>query len=766
MIIDLTQEYPFDTPTALTDNRVQNILNRGYIAHNTGEIKSVDIGELESDPYNLFDEEVRYGLYAGDGNFYTSATIHRVCNVNKIKVLPNTTYYGNGVYQLYRYEYDKNGNFLREANAFRDSFTTSSDCYYINISTTSNVDTYLNDISISRVNLGYKPHNFGLSHARSLLGKQNIPYTFGSSSANVSFYPTIGDSFVSAYSSQVRTCRRLANHKYFLYAKIDNTTYSWSLFGIWDTYSTGYDGNRTTPTQTGNELYCIISPTTSVNEGVPVIQFGGSNYNDLTPKAMCILDLTELGLDTLTEAQVYTKVKDYLDQLCNGETLGILPFKAQLSGVGTSQDSLEKTNTEWVFTKNNANVDLLNLNFSYQSASSRWYVSSSGLNVLGVNNSVVPNILSEKYIVKSFTNANSDLSGFCIGSGTNPTIFLYTSDNVNQPSGTIEYQLATPQVIHIPLKHLKIVDLGSFDWSYNSSQQRFNPNTQIPNMATISSNNTVANIVCSKYLTSSYNNLAIGNISLNTNGYIYIKDTSTTSTTDFKNAMQGVYLFYETQNEVADIPVELLIDAGGTLTSNMFSWVENQLVSNGNFSNGTTGWSTINGTASVSNNVLTQTLTAIGSHKYGNGLNVGNFEPPLNHKYLCVGYVKPKYNGTCYIGCGYTENISSDISITANQWNKIVAIITNTTNSGANNRFTLAVDCTSNYQIGDSIEYKELECIDITLGFGNGDIPTSINDPRIQEILRLGYIPTNDVGEWKAIDPQVLPSVDTKVKCK
>lgn len=58
-ITDLTlREGTGNEPTTLTDNRIQNILNRGYIPYNTGTYKGTDIGEFSSEPYNLFDEEM------------------------------------------------------------------------------------------------------------------------------------------------------------------------------------------------------------------------------------------------------------------------------------------------------------------------------------------------------------------------------------------------------------------------------------------------------------------------------------------------------------------------------------------------------------------------------------------------------------------------------------------------------------------------------------------------------------------------------------
>ncbi len=63
-VIDLTQMFPFDTPTTLTDKRVQNLLNRGYIAYNQGEYKGTNVGEIATEPYNLLDLNALIGGYS------------------------------------------------------------------------------------------------------------------------------------------------------------------------------------------------------------------------------------------------------------------------------------------------------------------------------------------------------------------------------------------------------------------------------------------------------------------------------------------------------------------------------------------------------------------------------------------------------------------------------------------------------------------------------------------------------------------------------
>ena len=155
LIIDLTQMFPFDTPTTLTDVRVQALLNRGYIEYNKGEIKSVDISEFSSEPYNLLSldrtagtlsggsptnarqfEENKYYIGFNRINYYDESAISNLTISNNdvsfqtsrsgfglgypIKAIPNRTYIaeanmisvGTGNTILSISYFDKDGNYI------------------------------------------------------------------------------------------------------------------------------------------------------------------------------------------------------------------------------------------------------------------------------------------------------------------------------------------------------------------------------------------------------------------------------------------------------------------------------------------------------------------------------------------------------------------------------------------------------------------------------------------------------------------------------
>lgn len=91
------------------------------------------------------------------------------------------------------------------------------------------------------------------------------------------------------------------------------------------------------------------------------------------------------------------------------------------------------------------------------------------------------------------------------------------------------------------------VDLGSLNWTYVLAQTRFY--TQF-NCKGPKNNNTVGNIICSTYVSDTYNNV-VGEVNDTTiaipqNGDILtVRDSRYTDATDFKTAMNGVQLVYE-----------------------------------------------------------------------------------------------------------------------------------------------------------------------------------------------------------------------------
>lgn len=256
-----------------------------------------------------------------------------------------------------------------------------------------------------------------------------------------------------------------------------------------------------------------------------------------------------------------------------------LPDPLELGGAISAHNTFEVVDDYYIFTRNVWRVDLGTLNYTYDSSNNRFWAYVSDLKLFSDN--VIPNVLCSDYVPIQYQyNPNYTTGVMFVNSSGNARIYFrntsYTDANSFKTAMLgvyIHYELATPQVISIPKKHLGVVDLGSLNWwSYDSNQQRFYNDTLRNLIKIVSSTNTVGNLYCSKYLTSSlYDTIPAqnkDNLIATYNGNIYIKDLNAgTNVTDFKNSLNGVYLFYETESEVADFINKATFEKGGTVTT-------------------------------------------------------------------------------------------------------------------------------------------------------------------------------------------------------
>ena len=68
--------------------------------------------------------------------------------------------------------------------------------------------------------------------------------------------------------------------------------------------------------------------------------------------------------------------------------------------------------------------------------------------------------------------------------------------------------------------------------------------------------------------------------------------------------------------------------------------------------------------------------------------------------------------------------------------------------------------------VGKATDIRKLRIVDLTIGFGAGNEPTSTSDTRIQTIIEKGYIPTNTNGTLVYEETEVLPNATFKDRCK
>lgn len=129
------------------------------------------------------------------------------------------------------------------------------------------------------------------------------------------------------------------------------------------------------------------------------------------------------------------------------------------------------------------------------------------------------------------------------------------------------------------------VDLGTLTWTAGggiSSQTVFIASSRKICGQKLSYNSAIAsNILCSKYLAKSQNEVwsDAAPVGIATNatidGYVYVNDTAYTDATAFKQAMQGVMLYYELETpivtDISDLLADdflrnLTVEAGGSIT--------------------------------------------------------------------------------------------------------------------------------------------------------------------------------------------------------
>lgn len=495
------------------------------------------------------------------------------------------------------------------------------------------------------------------------------------------------------------------------------------------------------------QMFPINTPTTLNDTRVQaLLNRGYIAYNTGTIKNVDVSEISSTKSDTTA--------------------LQTISFKYQGSGVGTAHDTLEITSSAYVFTKNMNSVDLGTLNYTL--ASNGYFATIISDMLLGEINSTLNNALCEKYPVYSNLNRGEYTDkginygyaggGFSIRikdtsiSTDNPTTFKSGLANTK-----FEYQLATQQVISIPKKHLGVVDLGTLTWYYDSTSGHEDMYSAVLDGIKLPLNTEIANVFCVKYVSTTrdnvYSHTINGSISIQSNGRVRIYSTDMgTNPTDFKNAMNGVYLFYETQNEIADIPVSLGVESGGTLTTNWFSWKKNQQLPIPTISS-----QTFNGITLTNNNDGTITIQGTASDDTTFTL-MGNLSRniPLGHYVMITNFANPS-NTTYYLYDAYESGLTSTQFNSPNGYIKQKAGSSTTISPRINIK---------NGTVITTPQTIKVEYIDLTLAFGSGNEPTNINDPRIQYIINQGYIPTDTTGTDTLADSQVLPNLLMEIKCK
>lgn len=148
--------------------------------------------------------------------------------------------------------------------------------------------------------------------------------------------------------------------------------------------------------------------------------------------------------------------------------------------------------------------------------------------------------------------------------------------------------------------------------------------------------------------------------------------------------------------------------------------VWNQLVVNGNFES-SSGWNGRLSSVSISENVATVTPTSDGDLR---GIySPFNIPSVKSHKYFMSGYIKSPITSDAYISFGGSQSGAPTKNVTAGNWENVSGIYENTQETGNSAIYFLVKNSITTAQ---SIQYKEITTIDLTLMFGSGNEPSTV----------------------------------------
>ena len=162
--------------------------------------------------------------------------------------------------------------------------------------------------------------------------------------------------------------------------------------------------------------------------------------------------------------------------------------------------------------------------------------------------------------------------------------------------------------------------------------------------------------------------------------------------------------------------------------------VHNQLIQNGNFSNGTTGWTATDGTISVSDNILTLTPSAVMSRLFAK-INIVD-----KHKYLRVMTVKGDGGIASMTWYG---GLLKDVVLNGT-WQTCIDIIENTSGTTA---WNCQINLRQNTNL-DTLQVKNVMIIDLTQYFGSSQIPDYLHSLEQASTVELPNQGINQLHQW------------------
>lgn len=167
-------------------------------------------------------------------------------------------------------------------------------------------------------------------------------------------------------------------------------------------------------------------------------------------------------------------------------------------------------------------------------------------------------------------------------------------------------------------------------------------------------------------------------------------------------------------NEVADGRIVM-----NEVRGRAMAW--NQLVQNGDFSSGTQYWGTVDGTLSTDDNIMTVTRTTSGQPYNGVLYQTSSINFDDSHKYFISFTVKATGTDNARIYALSGAPIRTFVGITANTWSLCRDIL-----SFNSEGIAIRMWVENPSDVGQKAQFKNIFAIDLTLEFGQGHEPATV----------------------------------------
>lgn len=613
--VDLTQEFGTgNEPTDVNDKRIKRILEK-YRPHNTGTYNSTIIESVETKGFNCWDEEWEKGSYGGSGE---KVPYNSVRCKNLIPVIGGEQYYIKAPYDVYFWGYDENGNYVGRVPSsggyHNRTITIPTNIKYITFRVIDDYGTtYNHDICINRSgerNGEYVPHRWQDFYQKveyiendaynwldtGFSPDQNTRVEF-----KASFSSTQTDNSSPIIGARVGNANR---NRFFPLAYSTNVNGRVTLgeaeqqfnFSS-DLVCEGYLDAQTQKAKINNNVFDMLLAGFTKEENNNIYFFntsgyGGQNfyakgkiyYTKFYDNGTLVRDFIPvyrkqdgtIGLYDLVEGKFY--VNQGSGTFLKGadvpnDNVIKLPAPLQLDGAINSRNSFEITKNGYVFTRRVWKQDLGELDYTYNAVTRYFSAQFSGA-VYGVAG-VVPNMIALYYTTverkstagETLTNDMS-ICSYINASGVILKNTAYTDATAFKTAMAgvpFYYELATPQVITIPKKHLGCVRLKDLVWQKEETYGRF-----YASINTLKNQGTrTLGLYTPKYMCKMNGedfrtdwDMTIYNASQS----VYVHDKRFTAVADFVNSLDGSdVLYFETENEVDDFVNEELYQRGGEI---------------------------------------------------------------------------------------------------------------------------------------------------------------------------------------------------------